>query len=307
MLKNKLKKRLFLIISSLFIILMVWIFPTKEKENKINEKITTKPESIIYLLDSNNYVGRVSIYLDEQEKEKQIKEIIKYLTIKSDKSNYIKEGFKPIIPQNTKLLSVSIDKDLVKLNFSKEFFNVKEDDEEKLISSIIYSITSIKDINKISIYIEGNILTKLPNSGKYVDPILDRTYGINHIYDFTSIKGTNKTTIYYLSKYNDYYYYVPVTIVNNENKDKIEIIIDELASKSVYQTGLISYLKDVQKMSYEQTEDTILINLNSEIFNRLNNNQIENIVYSINLSIKENYKVDKVIYNINNSYKTYSI
>ena len=60
-------------------------------------------------------------------------------------------------------------------------------------------------------------------------------------------------------------------------------------------------------MSYEQTEDTILINLNSEIFNRLNNNQIENIVYSINLSIKENYKVDKVIYNINNSYKTYSI
>ena len=93
MLKNKLKKRLFLIISSLFIILMVWIFPTKEKENKINEKITTKPESIIYLLDSNNYVGRVSIYLDEQEKEKQIKEIIKYLTIKSDKSNYIKEGF----------------------------------------------------------------------------------------------------------------------------------------------------------------------------------------------------------------------
>ena len=223
------------------------------------------------------------------------------------KSNYIKEGFKPIIPQNTKLLSVSIDKDLVKLNFSKEFFNVKEDDEEKLISSIIYSITSIKDINKISIYIEGNILTKLPNSGKYIDPILDRTYGINHIYDFTSIKGTNKTTIYYLSKYNDYYYYVPVTIVNNENKDKIEIIIDELASKSVYQTGLISYLKDIQKMSYEQTEDTILINLNSEIFNRLNNNQIENIVYSINLSIKENYKVDKVIYNINNYYKTYSI
>ena len=30
-------------------------------------------------------------------------------------------------------------------------------------------------------------------------------------------------------------------------------------------------------MSYEQTEDTILINLNSEIFNRLNNNQIEKI------------------------------
>ena len=307
MLKNKLKKRLFLIISSLFIILILWLFPTKEKENKITEKQTNKEESIIYLLDQNNYVGRVSIYLEEKDKEKQIKEIINYLTIKSENSNYIKEGFKPIIPQNTKLLSLSIDKDLVKLNFNKNFFNIEEKDEDKLISAIIYSLTSIEGINKISIYIEGNILTKLPNSGKYLEPILDRTYGINHIYDLTNIKGTSKTTIYYLSKYNDYYYYVPVTLINNNDKDKIEIIIDELSSKSVYQTGLISYLKNIQKMSYEQNQDTLLLNLNSELFNTLNNNQIETILYSINLSIKDNYQVKKVIYNINNSYQTYSI
>lgn len=307
MLKNKLKKRLFLIISSLFIILILWLFPTKEKEKQITEKRTNKEESIIYLLDQNNYVGRVSIYLEEKDKEKQIKEIINYLTIKSENSNYIKEGFKPIIPQNTKLLSLSIDKDLVKLNFNKNFFNIEEKDEDKLISAIIYSLTSIEGINKISIYIEGNILTKLPNSGKYLEPILDRTYGINHIYDLTNIKGTSKTTIYYLSKYNDYYYYVPVTLINNNDKDKIEIIIDELSSKSVYQTGLISYLKNIQKMSYEQNQDTLLINLNSELFNTLNNNQIETILYSINLSIKDNYQVKKVIYNINNSYQTYSI
>lgn len=307
MLKNKLKKRLFLIISSLFIILILWLFPTKEKESQITEKQTNKEESIIYLLDQNNYIGRVSVYLEEKDKEKQIKEIINYLTIKSENSNYIKEGFKPIIPQNTKLLSLSIDKDLVKLNFNKNFFNIEEKEEDKLISALIYSLTSIEGINKISIYIEGNILTKLPNSGKYIEPILDRTYGINHVYDLTNIKGTSKTTIYYLSKYNDYYYYVPVTLINNNDKDKIEIIIDELSSKSVYQTGLISYLKNIQKMSYEQKQDTLLIKLNSELFNTLNNNQIETILYSINLSIKDNYQVKKVIYNINNSYQTYSI
>ena len=50
-------------------------------------------------------------------------------------------------------------------------------------------------------------------------------------------------------------------------------------------------------MSYEQTEDTILINLNSEIFNRLNNNQIEirNQLRKWNLAIDLSFGYDPTI------------
>lgn len=305
MIKNSLKKKVFLIISSLFIIFILYLFPIKASTQKKKETTYKNNESIIYLLDNNNYVARVEVVTSEKEKIKKAKEIINYLTINTTKSSHIKEGFKPIIPENTKVLDISVNDDLIKINFTKDFLKVNEKNEKQMLSSIIYSLTSIEGINKISIYIEGNILNKLPNSKEYLDPVLDRQYGINQIYNITSFKGTNNTTIYYLSKYKDYYYYVPVSVVNNDKKDKIEIIVEEFTSKTVYQTNLISYLNDAKQMSYEVTDDYILFNFSKSLYNDLNsNNLLESVVYAINLTIKDNYDIKKVIYKVdNNLYK----
>ena len=204
--------------------------------------------------------------------------------------------------------SIKTENDLVKLNFSKQFVTIAEEKEDKLISSLVYTLTSLENINKISIYIEGNILNKMP-SGKQIPSIIDRSYGINQKYNVTNIKGSTKTTIYYLSKFKDYYYYVPFTLVNNENKEKIEIIIEELASKNVYETSLISYLKDTKEISYEIENNFISLNMSKKLFNDLyESNLIESVIYTINLSVKDNYTQKEVIYNIDNQlYKNYYI
>ena len=304
MLKNKLKKRIFLIISSLLIIFIVYLFPTKKIETINNVKKNYK-EAYIYLLDQNNYVARVNIILNENDNLNKIKEVVNYLTIDSNKSNYIKEGFNPIIPKNTKLLSVDIDNNIVKLNFSKELLNTPDNKIDQLISSLIYSITSLNNDYKLSIYIEGNILTKLPNN-KLIDPILDRSYGINKVFNVNNIVGTTKTTIFYLSKQDDYYYYIPITLVNNNQDDKIKIIIEEMASKNVYNTNLISYIKDIKKAAYEIKNDYIVLNLNSNNFS--SKELIEETIYTFNLSIKENYTINKIDYYIDdNFYNSYDI
>ena len=304
MLKNKLKKRIFLIISSLLIIFIVYLFPTKKIETINNIKKNYK-ETYIYLLDQNNYVARVNIILNKNDNLNKIKEIVNYLTIDGNKSNYIKEGFTPIIPKNTKLLSVDIDNNIVKLNFSKELLNTPDNKIDQLISSLIYSITSLNNDYKLSIYIEGNILTKLPNN-KLIDSILDRSYGINKVFNINNIVGTTKTTIFYLSKQDDYYYYIPITLVNNDQDDKIKIIIEEMASKSVYNTNLISYIKDIKKAAYEIKNDYIVLNLNSNNFS--SKELIEETIYTFNLSIKENYNINKVVYYIDdNLYNSYDI
>lgn len=304
MLKNKLKKRIFLIISSLLIIFIVYLFPTKKIETINNVKKNYK-EAYIYLLDQNNYVARVNIILNENDNLNKIKEVVNYLTIDGNKSNHIKEGFTPIIPKNTKLLSVDIDNNIVKLNFSKELLNTPDNKIDQLISSLIYSITSLNNDYKLSIYIEGNILTKLPNN-KLIDPILDRSYGINKVFNINNIVGTTKTTIFYLSKQDNYYYYIPITLVNNDQDDKIKIIIEEMASKSVYNTNLISYIKDIKKAAYEIKNDCIVLNLNSNNFS--SKELIEETIYTFNLSIKENYNITKVVYYIdNNLYNFYEI
>lgn len=304
MLKDKLKKRIFLIISSLLIIFIIYLFPTKKIETINNVKKNYK-EAYIYLLDQNNYVARVNIILNENDNLNKIKEIVNYLTIDGNKSNYIKEGFTPIIPKKTKLLSVDIDNNIVKLNFSKELLNTPDNKIDQLISSLIYSITSLNNDYKLSIYIEGNILTKLPNN-KLIDPILDRSYGINKVFNVNNIVGTTKTTIFYLSKQDDYYYYIPITLVNNNQDDKIKIIIEEMASKSVYNTNLISYIKDIKKAAYEIKNDYIILNLNSNNFS--SKELIEETIYTFNLSIKENYNINKVVYYIDdNLYNSYDI
>lgn len=303
MLKNTIKKRLFLIFSSLFIIFILYLFPPQKEQaiTKVNKK---NNYNYIYLLDKDNYVARVSVILNNKEAIRQIEEIIEYLTIGSNKSNYLKEGFTPIIPKNTKILSVDIDKNIIKINFSKEFLEIENDKIEALISSIVYSITSLNNNYKVTIYVEGNLLNTLGNIN--IPPIIDRSFGINNNYNIEKINGITQTTVYFLSKYNDYYYYVPITYVNNKTDDKIKIIIEQMASKSIYQTSLISYLKDVKKMNYEIQNDSIILNLSSVNFS--SKNIIEEVLYTFNLSIKDNYNIKEVVYYIDNElYKKYQI
>ena len=110
----------------------------------------------------------------------ELKTIIDGLTIGS--SN-IPKGFSPVIPKDTRLLDYDLIGGLLKINFSKELLNVTGDNEERMIQSIIYSLTSLEDVEKIMIFVEGNKLDKLPNSLKKLDLYLDRSYGINKVID----------------------------------------------------------------------------------------------------------------------------
>ena len=300
MLKRKAFKKIIISLSCLGILGILYIFPNKNESIKTNISHSNNENNIVYLIDNNKYISRVSTILTSKSKEDKIKEIINILTI--DSNNYIREGFKKVIPKNTKLLNLEIQDQLVKLNFSKELLNVDIYNEEKMIEAIVYSLTSLDNIKYISIYVEGSILNKLPNSNKKLPTILDRSIGINKEYNINNINNTTKTTIYYLSKYNDYYYYVPVTKVNNDDISKIEIIIKELTSSKMLNTNLISYLNNnTELLSYNETDKSLLLNFNENILDDINtNNILEEVSYSINLSIKDNYDdVDSVLYYVN--------
>ena len=307
MLKKKALKKIFISLSCLGVFIIIYLFPTKEEE--LNSNIISSNESnIIYLKDSNNYVSRVSTVLTSKTNLDKIKEMIEILTIDSNK--YIREGFNKVIPKNTKLLNVSLEDQLVKLNFSKELLNVDLNNEEKMIEAIVYSITSLDNINYVSIYVEGNILNKLPNSNKKLNTILDRTIGINKEFNITNITDTSKTTIYYISKYDDYYYYVPVTKVMNNDISKIEVIIKELTSSKMLNTNLMSYLNsNTELLSYNETDKALLLNFNDSILTDINtNNILEEVTYSINLSIEDNYDINEVLYYVNDKIvSTFSI
>ena len=305
------KNRILICVLVLFTLLIMYIIPNKEENNLI---ITTELEYIedakvsdIYLLDQNNYLGCTKIIVDNDDIEKKAKELLESLIIDGKKQNNIPSGFKPILPSTTKINKITYKDNTIKIDLSKDIFDSNE--EEKIIESIVYTLTSINEIKYVIIYIDGNILTRLPKSNITLPTTLDRSYGINKEYNINSNKNITKTTIYYISKFNDSEYYVPVTKVTNDSREKIEIIIDELSSHSVYGSNLMSYLNSNTKiLSVNNENDTLTINFNDAIYNDINEKEIlEEVIYTISMSINDNYDVNKVIFNVNNEeiYKNY--
>lgn len=294
-----------IIIASLTLIILglLYFFPqSDDDEFNINQSlsyidVSTNP---IYLIDNNDYVARTNIIKSSEDPKELAQEILEALIIGSKKSEYIPEGFKAIIPEKTKINNISLEDGLLKIDFSKEFLNIKQEDEEKMIESIIYSLTELEDITKIMLFVDGEKLTKLPNSEKSLPNILDRSYGINKVYDLTSFKNVTSVTAYYLSKYKDNYYYVPVTKVSNNNKEKIEIIIEELKTAPINQTNLISFLAtNAELTEYEILENSISLSFNNYVFDNFDEKTIlEEVKYSIGLSVQDSYQVANVTFHV---------
>lgn len=286
----------------LLLLFILYLFPKKmDKNDSITPDTTYSLSNIkdtIFLLDKNDYVSRVNLSIKGDTKEDKVKGILSYLTVGSNDASLIPNGFKPIIPLGTKVNSLSINDGNCKVDFSKEFLNIKDSDEIKLIESIVYSLTGIDGIKSVTILVEGEILNKLPHSREFLNNPIDRSYGINKKYDVDAIKNTSKTTMYYLSKYDGFYYYVPVTKVSNDSKEKIEVIIKELSSSPVYETNLLSYLNSETTLkNYQILDNEIMIDFNSAILSDVTKSDIlEEVTYAINLSIKDNYDVSQVSY-----------
>ncbi len=298
MLKRASFRRIMVATLALFILLIIYFFPTT---TPIEESLSyiEKQEMPIFLVDSLEYIARTSIVKESGNTNDLILEVIESLTINSEKSNYIRDGFKGIIPEETKVNSIKLENGILTIDFSKELLNVEKGKEEKMIEAIVYSLLEIKEIKKISILVEGEKLSYLPNTSEKLPKFLDKSYGVNKIYNFDSIKDTSKTTIYYLSKYNDYYYYVPVTKISNETTEKAEIIIKELKSTPIYHTNLISYLAASTNLTnYELLENSISLSFDNHLLANLHDeDMLEEVKYSIALSLRDSYGIEKVLFN----------
>ena len=317
MLKRITFKKIIVTTAVIFALLLIYLIPgVKDDELEFNQELeyvdTNITKSSIYLLDSKNNLAYTNIIVssDKKQIEKRAKEILEILIMDGSGESKIPSGFRSILPSDTKILSINYDNKLIKVNFSKEILEINKNLEEKMIEAIVFSLTSIDDIDKVIIYVEGEILTKLPKTGLNLPSTLDRSYGINKHYDISSRNNINNTTIYYIDKHNNDIYYVPVTKYTNDTREKISIIIDELSTSYTYNTGLMSYLNaNTKLLAVEKEENKLKLFFNNYIFEDFDNkNILEEVINTISYSIYDNYNIDEVIFIVDNQeiYKSVS-
>ena len=308
MLKKMSIKKILVSTSALFALFLVYLIPknqvntldnVKQEVEYVDKSVVTEE---IYLLDSNNYLARTKVAISSKETdiEAKAKELIEVLIKDGIGESKIPNGFKSIIPSDTKILSIKYENNVLKLNLSKELLDVSEENEEKVIEAIVYTLTTIKEIDKIILYVDGDILTKLPKTKLNLPSTLDRSFGINKEYNITSTKDINQVTVYYVNKFNENYYYVPVTKYVNDEREKIKIVIDELTGSTNYNSNLMSFLDNNTKLlSVNNGNDLMELEFNNSILNNLRTKEIlEEVIYTICLSIDDNYDVETVVFSV---------
>ena len=307
MLKKMSIRKIIMATFTLMVLLILCLIDKNDKEIELDtsniEYIYSNMLDSIYLLDKNDYVALTSITTCDCDIIDKSKDLLNGLIIDGAKSAIIPNGFRSIIPTGTSILDVKLDNKVLTVNFSKELLDISSEYEEAMIESIVYTLTSIEGIDKVNIQVEGKELTKLPHSKKNIPTSLDKSYGINKVYDINNTKDIDSITLYYVNSYNDNKYYVPVTkYINNDSQDKIKVIIEQLSNSLTYESNLMSYLSDSAKLlDYEIDDKSIKLNFNNMILSDISSNNIlEEVVYTIGYSINEVVDVDEVVFYVNN-------
>lgn len=287
-----------ILITSLLLIvaLILYSFPKELEQDIDNNDYDTLN---IYLIDSNNYVAMTSVLSLVNDINDKVKMIIDSLTVGTSE---VKKGFLPIIPEGTKLIDFNIENDLIKINFSKEFLNISLENENKLIESIVFSLTSLEGIEKVMIFVEGKLLNELPNSHKKLDVYLDRSYGINKIIDINKISGNKMVTVYYLSQ-SDEVYFIPVSYVLEDNQESIQVIVESLRSNKMNSSYLSSHLDyQVELMNYEKIDEEFFLNFNDALLSSVYDGKLkEEVKYALSYSIFDTYSIENVIFQVNSN------
>ena len=302
MLRTKAIRKIFITTLSMFIILTVFSLSTVNKSNILRtnlelEEISGIVTDNIYLLSKNNYLVRKKILLDSNDIKEKITKALTNM-INHDENKYSSELIAPI-PRGTIINDVICGDELITVDFSKELLSVSVDHEKHMISAIVYTIIEISDVNGVCVLVDGQRLTKYPNTGEELPNVLDKSIGINKNYDITSRNDVSKVVIYYLDNIDNELYYVPVTKYINDSRDKIKIIVEELTSSYIYEDNLMSFLNSKAKLlEYTIENDVLFLNFNEFLFDS-NDKVLEEVIYSISYSVFDNYDVSMVMFEVN--------
>lgn len=302
MLRTKALRKIFLTTLTFFILLTVFTITSNKTDKVLRtnleiEDIAGLKTNIIYLLNDKGLLVQTRVLLDGNTVEEKIIKLIYNMTEGS--SNNFSDELEKVIPRNTIVNNVMVGNDLVTIDFSKDILKVSEEKEKTMISAIVYSVLELKDFKGVSILVEGEILDKYPNSLEKIPSVIDKSIGINKSYDITSFNNINKVVIYYLENINNNLYYVPVTKYVNDDRDKIKIIVEELASSYIYESNLMSFLNsNVELLGYEEKDDIMFLNFNDYLFDG-NDKVLEEVLYSLAYSVFDNYDVAMVSFLVN--------
>jgi germination protein M len=281
-----------------------------DKKDKTAVKSAQTQRRQLFLFDSNGMV--VPQVLALPKNDETAKQVLEYLVKDGPVSNMIPNGFQAVLPADTEVLSVNINKGTATANFSKEFTEYKPQDELKILQAITFTLTQFDNIKKVKIQINGKNQNSMPVNNTPIGEGVSRVDGINiENGNVADITNSNLVTLYFLAQTNDQTYYVPVTRrVAREGTDKVTATVENLIVGPSAQSKLLTdFRTDVKLLSTPvvNKDGVATLNFNSALLDNKEENRIaDEVLNSIVLSLTELPEVKKVAIQVNGKSKIFN-
>jgi germination protein M len=271
----------------------------KQKQEKAAE--TVKRE--LYLIDKNGFVVPQTVELPKTDAV--AKQVLEYLVEDGPVSEILPNGFRAVLPADTRVLGVKLEKDgTIIADFSPEFKNYKPEDEKKILQAITWTLTQFDNVKRVKIRINGYDQDVMPVNKTPIQGGVSRADGINvNASGVNDITNTHPVTVYFVAQQGKETYYVPVTRrVSNKEKDNIAAVVNELIKGPDYGSGLVSgFQPDAKLLEKPKYEDgKVTLNFNEAIYGSNKKNVIaDDVLNCLVLSLTEQKGVESVAITVN--------
>lgn len=179
-------------------------------------------------------------------------------------------GLYPVLPQGTKIKGLSIKNGDAIIDFSKEFLNsANQQDEQMMVASVVYTLTGFKTISNVEIRVDGKTINRLVNGTDLSEKRNRQNTFINS--GETELKeGYVKCDLYYMTYGNkEHNYLVPVsTQIEKSDANQIPInMFSELSKKPSVSKYFTSIPEGTKLLSYDGQNGIATLDFSSQISN----------------------------------------
>jgi germination protein M len=220
----------------------------------------------VYLLDRNGYLAPMSLRMDTEQSSSRsaAEKAIAWMTVNKQLADQLPPGFKAVLPQGTKVNSVTENKGTISIDFAAPFPEIIAAQERKVLEALVWTLTELPGINKVRLSVAGKPLQSLASSGLPIDQVLTRGVGINlETAQGVQINRSMAVTLYFSSQSADGEgYFVPVTRLINRQPDPAKAALEQLILGPQNSKALNPVLTSdmtIEKLS--QMADTVNVSL----------------------------------------------
>lgn len=198
----------------------------------------------LYFKDPKGLVAPVSVYVPKTVEV--ARKSLEYMVDGGPGAAALPSGFQALLPKGTTIkgLDIKTDKKLATVDFSKEFNSYKPEDERRVLEAVVWTLTELENVEKVSIRVDGKSLTQMTAQKTPVDTEMTRAMGIN--LEFGSGMNLGQAvpvTLFFQNQTADQYsYYVPITRMVPRTADIAKATVENLIKGPDTNKGLASVL-----------------------------------------------------------------